>query len=697
MASDPHTPPPVESPRAARRQRASRLSRRKRLAFLAVALALAAALLVAVEAALRLAGFGGYPPTFVPVGTLEGGGTLVVTQVDGPVSYFIAGRTEAMALDPVAFRMPKPEGTLRVMWLGASAAKGIPQPRHLRAAAFLQSMLGDLHPDRRVEVLNVAVPGIAAFPVLDIMAESLDYDPDLVVAYLGNNEFYGAYGVASIHSAGRSATMIRLIRTVRATAIAQAFDALRTGPRPQPAGAVMERMVGESFIAPDDPIRDAAARNLETFVGDMIDRCADAGVPIVVCLPPRNESGLAPLGEARLNALPADAYTEVQRLMADAETLLIEDPATVEASMRRVIELHPTHARAHFLLGRALAERGRFEPAGEAFRRAVDLDTMPWRPPSDAVAAIRRAAQARGAILADLPAAFRARSEVGSPGWALLDDHVHPTLQGQVVVARTVAEAMSALPGPLRVDPGAVAALPDWSQYAHRHGANPYDAYAVAHAMRMLGSVSFFQRSNPQMLRMNDDRCRAIEAEATPPVVQALRAWADPQRHMVDRYPVTGMVADAMLQAGRVVEAEPLFRIAAQASTPWTAREIGFVYFSLYARTLRREPLDETDRARARRAIDRARFLIREERGEVVQATRFAGQLHALLGEHEAAIGLLEHARAELRGDHRVAAEWTLIQSYVALGQGQRAMEIIHAGLQTEHAPAYEQMGMLLR
>ena len=106
-----------------------------------------AIILAGLEGALRLAGFGGYPPTFRAVGPLPDGSQVVFTDRAGPASFFFSSRSQGLALDPVALVDPKPEGALRVMWVGESAAKGIPQPRHLRASAFFESMLSDLRPD----------------------------------------------------------------------------------------------------------------------------------------------------------------------------------------------------------------------------------------------------------------------------------------------------------------------------------------------------------------------------------------------------------------------------------------------------------------------------------------------------------------------------------------------------------------------
>lgn len=676
--------------------RLSKLPLRKRILFVAVLALLPLVVLGAVEGALRLFGFGGYPPTFRMIGRLESGSSLVFTDELGPNSYFFASRSQGLALDPVAFEMPKPGGTVRIMWVGGSAAKGIPQPRPLRGSAFLQAMLSDLWPDRTVEVVNVGTPGIASYPVLDIATESLAYDPDLVVAYLGNNEFYGAFGVSSLHAAGRSPAMVRTTRAVRATAIAQAVDRALRGRVVRDPASLMEAMVGQSHVGPDDPARGAAARNLETFVGVLIDRCRARGVPVIVCTPPCNESGMAPLGEADLSTLGASDAERVAELLAEARSSLEGDPAGAEGSLREAIAMQEDHATAHHLLGRALVLQERFDEAAAEFRLAVDLDPMPWRPPTSSIEAIRRAVRSRDGTLVDLVRVFRDTSATGAVGWDLIEDHVHPSLRGQELVARSIVRALTSFDGLLAVEPDEVEALPDWRTYADRQGANIYDAYAVAHTMRLLGSISFFERSTPEMRARNTMLCRQIESGEHPEVVGQLRRWTNPGSEMVDRFPITGLVAEVKLRHGRPDEAHELYRFAAACSMPYGSRRVAFTYLSLAARRQAMGALAEGDLSVAQRAIDEGRFLIDSGRSASGQCERFVGQLHQLRGEHEQAIPYLLVARTKVSGGHLVATEEALVRAYLATGQAGPARAIVEEGLRGANPSVYQRLVPLL-
>jgi len=517
----------------------------------------------------------------------------------------------------------------------------------------------------------------------------LEYEPDRVVVYVGNNGFYVAYVVASLHRAAWSTAVIRLVRAARSLAIAQTMDAVIGRYATRDAATMMEAMVGRSSIGPGDPVRAVAARHLKVFIGDMIDRCERRGVPVIVCTPPANERDLAPLGTADVSGLDASVRGALEARLLEAGG---PDAAGAEAAARAAIALHPEHATAHHLLGRALEAQGEIAEAGAAYRAAVDLDPMPWRPPAACVSAIREAVAEGGAVLCDLEGAFREESPVGSTGHELMDDHVHPSLRGQALVARSVARAMTELPGPVSVDAAALARLPEWEAYARRLGANPWDAYAAAHAMRLLGSIGFFRETNPEFLARHEAECARIESEAPPLVVSQLRAWTASAQG-AEPPPITGLVGRALLSLGRAEEAEHAFRMAARSVAPYGLWDIQFTYLALAARG---GPPDEAGRAEAGAAIERGRVLVESGGARSGLAEMFIGGLHQLRGEYAESIGPLAAAIPRLEGENRVAADEWLVRAYAATGRAGEARAVIDAGLRGPAAERYRAMAALL-
>jgi tetratricopeptide (TPR) repeat protein len=608
----------------------------KRALFMACTLAVPLAALAVVEGGLRVAGYGGYPAFLRTAGTLPSGERVALVEPAASKPYFFANPTRPGYAEETNFLLPKPAGTLRIFLVGESAAKGFPQPRNLSMGSFLEAMLHDLVPDRRIEVINLGTTAVASFPLVYLVRDALRFEPDAFVFYVGNNEFFGAYGTASINAVGTLPTWaLPLVRAARGLAVVQAVEGL-VHRKADSSRTLMEEMVGRTSIPPDSPLRSAAARNLEAHLDRMLAAAAGAGVPAVVCTTASNESGLRPLGG--------------------------HDPA-----------------EAAFARGAEWAAAGDRAAARRAFLEARDLDTMPWRPISATEEAIRRAAGRHGATLCDVAERFRDLDADGAPGWSLLDDHVHLSLRGQAEAARAMAEALVAGMPQIGGDAGRVARLPDWEEYSGRLGANDYDAYRVVHTLRVLFGVPFMRQTNPEAHARFEAACRAAEESMPDAVREVAREWQSLRPHAGGLRPLTGMVARVLLREGRVDEAERLFTIAQRQVPDYTSWYLEYVYFALACRE-RLGGLSEADRAEAQRAIDQGRFLLARGFSGSGLAERFVGRLHQLRGEWRESIAPLEAAQRLLGGTDRVACDQALVAAHLKLGDVAAAEAIVAAG-----------------
>lgn len=606
--------------------------------FIAVTMCVPLALVLALEIALRLFGWGGYPPFIREAGEVRPGERLFLVEPAATKPYFFANPTRPGYAEETNFLMPKPAGTVRIFLLGESAAKGYPQPRNLAMSAFLRAMLEDLWPGRTVEVINMGTTAVASFPLVYMMQEVVRYEPDLVILYVGNNEFFGAYGTASINAAGTMPTWaLPLMRAVRGLAVVQVLDALVHRGADEDR-TLMEQMVGQSVIPADSPLREAAAHNLQAHVGAMIDIAQDAGVPVLVCTTASNESGLAPLGEGGA-------------------------------------------ASARFQEGKRLAASGDRAAAREAFLDARDLDTMPWRPTRATEQAIRDAAAARDAPLCDIASLFRDAGSEGATGWDLLDDHVHLSVRGQAEAARAMVTAMAKLQEPLAVNSSAASTLAGPNSYATRLGTNLYDDYRVNHTLRVLFGVPFMKRTNPEAFARFDGACRTFEAAMSPAILAAAREWQSGRVHAGALRPLTGMVARILVRENRVPEAASLYEIARRQVPDYNSWHLEYTYFLLACRERLNGSLDEADRALAARAADEGRFLLERGFSESGMTERYVGRLLQLRGEWAEAIPFLEAARPKMAAEDLVACDQALVMSYTRAGRTQDALALADRGI----------------
>jgi len=658
------------------------LSPAKRRLFTVITVLLPFLVLAAAEVTLRLFGWGGYPAWIREAGKLPSGANLCLVEPAAAKPYFFANPTRPGYAEQTNFLMPKPPDTVRIFVIGESAAKGYPQPRNLAVSSFLQAMLADAWPEKNVEVINLGTTAVASFPLIYQVRDALRYAPDLFIFYTGNNEFFGAYGTASINAAGSLPPWaLRAMRTARGLALVQALDGwLYRGADEN--RSLMEEMIGQTVIPAGSPLREAAARNLAANLGTMLDDVQAAGVPAMVCTTASNESGLAPLGEDDTAGLDEKQQRELRRLLGEAADAA--DRGNFRSAvnlLREAVQLAPRHARARFLLGQVLARAEQPETARAAFLEARDLDTMPWRPISLTEQAVRNTALAKGAILCDVAEIFRRESPDGATGWEWLDDHVHLSLSGQALAARAMVGAMVNLGPPWQLGPEQLALVQDDKAYAEALGTNRYDDYRVNHTLRVLFGVPFMKKTNGPAYDVFAELCREAEAEMPPPVLEVARQWQTMKPHAGGLRPITGMVARVFLREGQTEEALELYEIASRQVPDYTSWYLEYVYFALACRQKINGELDGQDLERAAAALAQADFLLANGYSESGLTERYAGRLHQLRGEFAQAIPFLLAARPRMQAEDLVATDQALILSYLQTGKKEEALALADDGI----------------
>jgi tetratricopeptide (TPR) repeat protein len=166
----------------------------------AVAVLAPVLLLTAVEAGLRVSGYGYRANFFIE---LDEAGMLSTNPRFG-WRFF----PKAMARTPLPLRFParKKEGVVRVFVLGESAAMGFPDPMF----SFTHQMQALAGPG--YEVINAAMTAIDSHVIREIAAECARLEPDWIIVYAGNNEVIGPYGAVSFQLAARAALMLQRFR-----------------------------------------------------------------------------------------------------------------------------------------------------------------------------------------------------------------------------------------------------------------------------------------------------------------------------------------------------------------------------------------------------------------------------------------------------------------------------------------------------
>jgi len=95
------------------------------------------------------------------------------------------------------FLKDKPENGFRIFVIGSSTAVGFPYGSGVMFPRILRERLQDSYPDRHIEVINTAMTAINSYTFQDKISEILAEEPDALLIYGGQNEFYGALGIGS--------------------------------------------------------------------------------------------------------------------------------------------------------------------------------------------------------------------------------------------------------------------------------------------------------------------------------------------------------------------------------------------------------------------------------------------------------------------------------------------------------------------
>lgn len=582
-------------------QQHTELSSARRRLFTVISMSLPVLTLVIIELMLRLFDIGGHHSILKQMDDTPYG-RLVVTDIAGVQDFFHANPGRPGSIGQYAFYSPKQADTVRIVLLGGSMIKGYPQTRRFAMSSFLSEMLSDVWPDRNIEVINLGTTAVASFPVHEFLKQALEYGPDLVVIATGHNEFYGAYGVASSNRAGSSPAMLKLQYHLNGLGVVQGVTQLMRASINTEPGSMMETMVGENYVKPDSWKREAAARQLYEHVGSMIQMGRKKNVPVVVCTLPSNERDLVPIGTETVDSDDADIITIATRNYS-------KDPEKAIYNLTALLKRRPNHARAHFFLAKAYFASGNYQQARLHFLQARDLDPMPWRASTESQLAIRRAVREQGAQLCEAEDAFRQHSPGGAIGWELMDDHVHPSLAGQALLARTIVESLTARSDSLRVPTQRFDSLPDWATYARRLGNNPYERYAVAHTLRTLYTIPFMESSNPDALHRFNKFALQLESHMPPTIRDIAWQWLKNSSHKKTWQPISGMMAHGMLEQNRYEEAMALFDVAQHSVFSYSKLNLEYVYYWLTVRKKLYAELNDTDRSLITEAVTRGEIL----------------------------------------------------------------------------------------
>jgi len=414
----------------------------KRLVFWALTLIAPLAALLLLEGALRLLGLFAQEPLLVTI--TDGGEEYYQLNPAVANRYFDSHRVSVPNLRKETFPKHKWPDTFRIFCFGESTTAGFPFDGQVPFPKQLQLLLTRAFPRRHIEVINTGISAMSSYTVLDMLPEILEASPDLLIVYLGHNEFYGAYGSGSTVSLGGNEALVRFFLKVQKLRLAQMVrqivqwgGGLFAHPDPHMTlmGAVVREQESVYHSASYWKTHRAFASNLDCILHE----AEQGGVHVIMSTLVSNVRDQEPLlarpapGREKSSAL---AILSADRLLNRGEDSL------ARREIAEAESIDSLNAALAFQSGRVALEAGDTARAAEAFYRAKDHDLMRFRASEDVNAIIAQKAQDHGATLTDMHEIFRSRSNGRLIGSALLCDHLHPNPDGYYLMARAFYQSI---------------------------------------------------------------------------------------------------------------------------------------------------------------------------------------------------------------------------------------------------------------
>ena len=316
----------------------------------------------------------------------------------------------------------KQPGSFRVFVMGGSTTAGFPYTINGSFARYIRHFLETAFADKPVEVINLGISAVNSYTVRDLLPGVIEKEPDLLILYMGHNEYYGALGIGSVEYLGRFRSLVNLMisledyRTIKLlrNLIGSMLGRFSQPPPSQKDETLMARLVGEKLIPLNSDVYNAGLSQFEGNMSDILEMLRQYQVPVIISTLTANIKDQPPFESLPASDLPpaADVFAEAERNYA----------------------------------------RGAYAEAGQLYLQASDLDALRFRAPQDMNRIVHSLAEQYDIPVVFMDQVFNQKSTHGIPGRNLFTDHVHPTLAGYRLMGFAIIEMMrqkALLPRPL--------------------------------------------------------------------------------------------------------------------------------------------------------------------------------------------------------------------------------------------------------
>lgn len=333
---------------------------------------------------------------------------------------------------------------------------GDPQPEY-GFSHILEVLLEKRYPHINFEIINTGVVAINSHAIRFIADDCLDWEPDLFIVYMGNNEVVGPYGAGTVLTAVQpNLTMIRLGLILRSLRLGQllhnALQSFISSPVEQERWLGMEMFIHNEVPA-SDPRLERVYANFRHNLDAICTNITKRKIPLVLSTVGTNLRDCAPFASKHREGITNAQLSQWQTLVETGTQAEQEQEWEKAIDFHtQALELDDQYADLHFRIARCHVRQEHAEQAYQHFVQARDLDTLRFRADSRINQIIKEIASQYSpqVHLVDMDEKNRRISPMGIPGDNLFYEHVHLNFAGNYPLALECVRALDeVLPKPV--------------------------------------------------------------------------------------------------------------------------------------------------------------------------------------------------------------------------------------------------------
>lgn len=351
------------------------------------------------------------------------------------------------------FSKVKDKDTYRIFLVGASTTRGFPFPgRTINYSVFLKSILADVLPRKKIEVINAGYDALSSYGVLDVFRQVIEQSPDLIIVYTGHNEFIGHFGANSQRGAFGNREMVNFILHLQHSKLyllSERFQLyLRSYTQKDPGSGngvnLFRAMLKKSDFIWSEKDHQNTNRHFAANLQEMAELGKSYGVPILFSSLVSNLKDFPPIDSVHAGNLTPQKMGELRRLnREEKEAELHHDTKQAFELLKASIAIAPDNAPAHYKMGKVMEEMNSFSQARTEYQLARDYDKVHLRACSTFNTIITDVARKTPFPAIDMEEAFTQSSKNGLIGDDLFLEHVHPNVNGHLIIANTIAHYLA--------------------------------------------------------------------------------------------------------------------------------------------------------------------------------------------------------------------------------------------------------------